>query len=193
MTLKITLATGNNHKVDEINLIARNYNIEFVLPEGEFNPVEDGETFLENAYCKVRHASKNGSTDLYLADDSGLCVEFLNGAPGIKSARYAPSAKERIEKLLKELEGTKKRKAKFVCAMVICNKKGEILFQTQKECRGSILKKEKGSGGFGYDPIFFVDSIQKGMAELTKEEKSKVSHRAQALNEVLNWLKDRII
>lgn len=189
--LKITLATGNKHKVEEINLIARNYNIEFVLPQGNFDPIEDGKTFLENAYCKAKCASESKNTDLYLADDSGLCVEYLNNAPGIKSARYAPTPKERIEKLLDALKGVKDRKAKFVCAMVVCDKQGNILFQTQKECEGFITEKEKGNGGFGYDPIFFVDAVQKGMAELTKEEKSLVSHRAKALRSVLEWISDK--
>ena len=190
---KITLATGNLHKVEEINLIAKDYNIEFVLPKGEFNPVEDGKNFLENAYCKAKCASMIGETDLFLADDSGLCVEALNGEPGIYSARYAPTPKERINKLLKNMEGIENRKAKFICAMVVVDKFGEIKFQFQGECIGSIMKEEKGEGGFGYDPIFFVESENKGMAELTSVEKSKVSHRARALSKVLEWLKNEFI
>ena len=188
--LKITLATGNYHKVEEINLIARDYGIEFVLPEGEFNPVEDSDNFLGNAYCKAKYASNSQTTELYLADDSGLCVEALNGEPGIHSARYAPSAKERINKLLKVMENKENRKAYFTCAMVIVNKKGEIVFEVQKYCHGSILKQEIGTNGFGYDPIFYVDEEQKGMAQLSPERKAIVSHRAKALNEVLKWLKN---
>ena len=188
--LKITLATGNSHKVDEINLIAKDYNIEFVLPKGEFNPVEDSDNFLGNAYCKAKCASKSQSTDLYLADDSGLCVDALNGAPGIYSARYAPSAKERINKLLNVMKDKQNRSAKFVCAMVLVNKNSDILFQTQQECHGSILKEEKGQNGFGYDPIFYVTSEGKGMAQLSDIQKSKVSHRAKALNKVLEWIKN---
>ena len=193
MTFKITLATGNQHKVEEINLIAKDFDIEFVLPSGEFDPIEDGDNFIDNALCKARCASLSQTTELYLADDSGLCVEALDGAPGIHSARYAPSAKERINKLLLVMENIENRKAKFVCAMVIVDKKGNILFKTQQECLGSILKEEKGSGGFGYDPIFFVTEKNKGMAELQKEEKAVVSHRAKALNQVLNWLKNEYI
>ena len=189
----ITLATSNKNKVDEINLIAKDYDIEFILPKGEFDPVEDGKDFIENAYCKAKCASLKGTTELYLADDSGLCVEALDGAPGIYSARYAKTPKERIEKLLDNLKGVEKRDAKFVCAMVITDKKGNIVYKTQGECIGSILKQEKGTGGFGYDPIFFVKSENKGMAELTKEQKAKVSHRAKALNNVLKFLKDEII
>ena len=187
--ITVTLATFNQHKVDEINLIAKNYNIDFILPEGEFNPIEDGNTFLENAYCKAKCASLSKKTKYYLADDSGLCVEALNGEPGIKSARYANTPKERIDKLLKALNNINKRDAKFVCAMVVCDSEGKIVFKTQQECKGYIMQERKGKNGFGYDPVFFVNEKNKGMAELTADEKAKVSHRAKALNEVLNWFK----
>ncbi len=187
---KITLATGNMHKVQEINLIAKQYNIQFVLPEGEFDPIEDGSDFIENAYCKAKEATKSGKTELYLADDSGLCVQALGGAPGIRSARYAPSAQERIDKLLNAMKNIENRDAKFVCAMVVTNKKGEVLFKVQEECLGKILLERKGNNGFGYDPVFFVNSENKGMAELNSDEKAKVSHRAKALNSVLKWLKN---
>ena len=187
--LKITFATGNMHKVEEINLIAKDYNVEFVLPEGEFNPVEDGSTFLENAYCKAKYASKSNTTELYLADDSGLCVEALGGEPGIYSARYAPTPKERIEKLLCAMKDKTNRNAKFKCAMVLCDKEGKVVFEAEKECIGEIMHSPVGEGGFGYDPIFFVKSKQIGMAQLTPEQKAQVSHRARALNCVLEWLK----
>ena len=189
--LKITLATGNKHKVDEINLIAKNFNIEFVLPKGEFNPVEDGSTFLENAYCKAKCASQQGDTDLYLADDSGLCIDYLDGAPGIKSARYESTPQKRIEKVLKKLENVddiNKRSAHFTCAMVVVDKNAKILFQTEKYCFGHILKEQKGENGFGYDPIFYVDEKNCSMAQLTPDEKAHVSHRSRALNDVLKWL-----
>lgn len=191
--LQITLATGNKHKVEEINLIAKEYDIEFVLPFGVFNPIEDKDDFLGNAYCKAKCASLSQTTELYLADDSGLCVEALNGAPGIHSARYAPSAKERINKLLSVMKNVENRNAYFTCAMVIVNKKGEILFETQQYCHGKITKEEKGNNGFGYDPIFFVTSENKGMAELEPNEKARISHRAQALNKVLEWIKNEYI
>ena len=188
--LKITLATGNPHKVEEINLIAKDYNIEFVLPDGEFNPIEDSDDFIGNAYCKAKCASLSKTTELYLADDSGICVEALNNEPGIHSARYAPSAKERINKLLGVMNGIKNRKAYFTCAMVIVDKNASILFQTQQFCHGEILEEEVGTGGFGYDPIFYVKEEEMGMAELTAEKKAQVSHRAKALNEVLKWIKN---
>lgn len=190
--MKITLATGNQHKVDEINLIAKDYDIEFVLPEGEFNPIEDGKDFIENALCKALCASKISNSELFLADDSGLCIEALNGAPGLISARYAPTAKDRINRVLDELKGIENRNAYFTCAMVVVDKSGKVKFKTQQYCYGTILKEEKGQNGFGYDPIFFVNEAQKAMAELSSEEKSKISHRAKALNKVLEWLKNEI-
>ena len=188
--MKITFASSNPHKVEEINLIARDYDIEFILPEGDFDPVEDSDNFIGNATCKVLEAVKSGKTELYLADDSGLCAEALNGEPGIYSARYETTPDKRINKLLKNMENKANRNAKFVCAMVVANKKGEIIFKTQGECKGSIMQERKGQNGFGYDPIFFVDKYQKGMAELAPDEKAKVSHRSVALNSVLNWLKN---
>ncbi len=189
--MKITFASSNPHKVGEINLIAKNYDIEFILPEGNFNPVEDSDNFIGNATCKVLEAVKSGKTELYLADDSGLCVEALNGEPGIYSARYAPSASERIDKLLKNMNGVQNRNAKFICAMVVADKKGSILYKTQGECLGSIMEERKGENGFGYDPVFYVNKYQKGMAQLLPDEKAQVSHRSVALNNVLNWLKNQ--
>lgn len=191
--LKITLATGNPHKVEEINLIAKDYDIEFILPEGEFNPVEDGDNFIENAVCKAKCAANSAKTDLYLADDSGLCVEALDGAPGIHSARYAPSAKERINKLLGVMKDKENRKAYFTCAMVVLDREKNILFKTQEYCHGRILKEETGQNGFGYDPIFYVESEKMGMAQLLPDKKAKVSHRAKALNNVLKWIKEEYL
>ena len=188
--LEITLATSNPHKVKEINLIAKDYNINFILPKGDFDPIEDGKDFIENAKIKARCASKVSDTKYCLADDSGLCVEALNNQPGIYSARYAPTPQERIDKLLNNMKDIKNRDAKFVCAMVLVNNKGEILFETEGQCLGEIMYEQKGKGGFGYDPIFYVKSEKKGMAELSDIEKSKVSHRSRALNNILNWIKN---
>ena len=190
--LKIVLATSNPHKIEEINSVSVPFGIEFVLPDEGFNPIEDGSTFEENSYAKALAAAQceMGERKYFMADDSGLCVDALNGAPGIYSARYAPSAKERINKLLNVMKDKENRSAKFVCAMVLVNKNADILFQTQQECHGSILKEEKGQNGFGYDPIFYVTSQGQGMAELSDVQKSKVSHRAKALNKVLEWIKN---
>ena len=105
--IKVIIATSNPHKLEEINAINKNKNIVFDVIKGDFDPIEDGKTFQENAVIKAKEAAKITKT-YCLADDSGLCVDFLNGAPGIYSARYAPSAKERIEKLLSVMQKARK-------------------------------------------------------------------------------------
>ena len=131
-----------------------------------------------------------------LADDSGLCVEALDGAPGIYSARYADTPQARIDKLLYAISEKENRKAKFVCAMTIVNPDGEIVFQTRGECHGEIARKQSGTNGFGYDPVFIPTISLQGqvqevtIAELSEEEKNKISHRGKALRNVLEFLKN---
>ena len=187
--LKIVLATANPHKVEEINAIIEGLDIEFVLPTEGFDPIENGETFEENALIKAKEANKLTNMPT-LADDSGLCVEALGGLPGIHSARYAQSQQEKIQKLLAELKDVplEKRGAKFVCAMVLLDKNGEILFSDRGECFGKIGFEAKGKNGFGYDPIFIVSGGNLTMAELSEDEKNKISHRAVALQKVINFI-----
>lgn len=187
--MQIVLATSNPHKVEEINAITKNLGVEFVLPPDGFDPIEDAETFEENALLKAKEA--NMLTGMVtLADDSGLCVDFLNGGPGIFSARYADTANGRIEKLLDELKDVpiEERGAHFVCAMVLLDKDGEVLFSDRGECYGKIGFEAKGQNGFGYDPVFIVDGGELAMAELPEEEKNKISHRAHALNKVTKFI-----
>ena len=189
--MKIVFATSNPHKLKEINEITASYglkDVEFILPPQGFDPVEDGKTFEENSLIKAREASKLAGMPA-LADDSGLCVECLNGAPGIYSARYAPTPQERIDKLLDAVAPYENRKAKFVCAMTLTNSDGSVLFADRGECFGEIAHKQAGSGGFGYDPVFLVDG-KNGltMAEISEEEKNEVSHRGRALRKVLDFL-----
>ena len=189
MKQSIVFATGNSHKLQEINEIAKGTGIEFVLPPDSFNPNENGTTFEENSLIKAQEASRL-SKMISLADDSGLCVEALNGAPGIYSARYADSPQERIDKLLSVLKDTDNRNAKFVCAMTLVDKNGNILFQTRGECFGQIAYKQSGVNGFGYDPVFLTKDTdyKQTMAEMTEEEKNKISHRGRALRKVLEFL-----
>lgn len=182
--MKITFATGNAHKLQEIQEIAGDA-VEFVLPPDGFDPVEDGKTFEENSLIKAQEAARLSGM-MSLADDSGLCVEALDGAPGIHSARYAETAQARIDKLLGVLEDTDNRKAKFVCAMTLVDADGKVLFQTRGECHGEIAREQSGVNGFGYDPIFLIG--QKTMAEMQEEEKNEISHRGRALREVLEYL-----
>ncbi len=189
MKQTIVFATGNAHKLQEINEIAQGSDIEFILPPDGFNPIEDGKTFEENSLIKAREAA-HVSGNVSLADDSGLCVEALGGAPGIHSARYAQTAQARIDKLLGVLKDETNRKAKFVCAMTLVDKDGNILFQTRGECQGEISYTQSGTNGFGYDPVFLTKDTEykKTMAEMSEEEKNKISHRGRALRKVLEYL-----
>ncbi len=185
--MKVVFATGNAHKLQEINEIAVGTDIEFVLPPEGFDPVEDGETFEENSLIKAREAARLSGM-MSLADDSGLCVEALNGAPGVYSARYAETAQGRIEKLLDVLKDTDNRKAKFVCVMTLVDADGKVLFQTRGECHGEIAREQSGVNGFGYDPIFLIGSTT--MAEMSEDEKNEISHRGKALRNVLEFLQN---
>lgn len=187
--MKIVFATGNAHKLKEIQEIAKDTGIEFILPDDGFNPIENGETFEENSLIKAKEAARV-SRKISLADDSGLCVDALNGAPGIRSARYAETPQARIDKLLNAINGKTARSAKFVCAMTLVDKNGNILFQTRGECFGKIAEKQSGINGFGYDPIFLTkDTDYKlTMAEMSEEEKNQISHRGRALRDVLKFL-----
>ena len=189
MKQTIVFATGNAHKLQEINEIAQGSDIEFILPPDDFNPIEDGKTFEENSLIKAREAA-HVSGNVSLADDSGLCVEALGGAPGIHSARYAQTAQARIDKLLGVLKDETNRKAKFVCAMTLVDKDGNILFQTRGECQGEISYTQSGTNGFGYDPVFLTKDTEykKTMAEMSEEEKNEISHRGRALRKVLEYL-----
>ena len=181
----IVLATSNPHKVEEINAIFKDIN--FILPPSNFNPIEDGVTFEENSMIKAKEANRLTHM-ITLADDSGLCVDALNGEPGIHSARYAPTAQERINKLLENLNGETNRKAKFVCAMTLLNSDGSVLAQVRGECHGKIDTSQKGLNGFGYDPVFIVDGYNQTMAELSEDEKNLISHRANALKQIAKVL-----
>ena len=128
-----------------------------------------------------------------MADDSGLCVDALNGAPGIHSARYAETPQARIDKLLNAINGKTVRSAKFVCAMTLVDENGKILFKTRGECLGKIAEKQSGQNGFGYDPVFLTKDTDytKTMAEMSEEEKNEISHRGRALRKVLAYLQVR--
>jgi XTP/dITP diphosphohydrolase len=190
--LKIVFATGNLHKLSEINEIAKGSGIEFVLPPKGFNPEENGTTFCENSYIKAKEAAKL-SNNIALADDSGLCVESLNGEPGIYSARYAPTPQERINKLLYNLADKANRNAKFVCAMTLVNSSGEVLSQKIGECHGKISKTQSGTNGFGYDPIFVPENFDITIADMSDDLKNKISHRSIALNKILEFITKNLI
>ena len=192
--MEITLGTGNEHKVFEINTIvkAKGYDdISFVPVKGDFNPTEDGETFEENSLIKARAGAEISKT-LTLADDSGLCIEALNGAPGLYSARYAGAQDEKISRILKELDGVENRKAKFVCYMTLVDGDGNVVHKTSGECHGQIIKERKGVNGFGYDPIFLPDESDITMAEMSEDAKNEISHRGRALAKMLEFISQNL-
>lgn len=184
--MKFIIATHNKHKVEEFRRILEPMGVEVTtadLTEAE----ENGTTFLENAFIKAKSACDETGLPC-VADDSGLCVDCLDGAPGIYSARYA-SETERIPKLLKNMEGVpaEKRGAHFVSAISCVFPNGDVI-EAEGKCFGSIAFESKGCGGFGYDPVFLYGD--KTFAELTGEKKDAVSHRGKSLKEFEEKLKE---
>lgn len=192
--MKLIVATNNAHKLKEIkSILGGEFEEILSLKEAgaELKAEENGSTFEENAIIKARGVG--ASSMAVLADDSGLCVEVLGGAPGVKSARYASEGEENADdasnrrKLLKEMEGKGERKAKFVCAVALLW--GEELYTAEGETEGRILTDERGERGFGYDSIFYSDELGKSFGEAEEEEKNGVSHRGRALKKLLEKLK----
>ncbi|TDN46840.1 XTP/dITP diphosphatase [Scandinavium goeteborgense] len=193
---KVVLATGNAGKVRELASLLNDFGLD-VVAQTELNVEsveETGLTFIENAILKARHAAKVTGLPA-IADDSGLAVDVLGGAPGIYSARYAgedASDQQNLEKLLVALKDVPddKRQAQFHCMLVYMRHAED---PTPLVCHGSwpgvITREAAGNGGFGYDPIFFVPDAGKTAAELSREEKIAVSHRGQALKLLLEALR----
>ena len=189
--VKILLATGNPHKARELSAMLSGCDVEVLTLKdvgfaGEI--IEDGETFEENDEIKARAADSLGY--IGVGDDSGLCVDFLGGAPGVYSARYAGEPcdnSKNNEKLLSEMAGVPedKRGAKFVCVICCVFPDGRKIV-SRGECPGRILTSYAGSGGFGYDPLFYCTERGKSYAEMTEEEKNSVSHRARAMKGFLD-------
>ena len=188
LPLIIVIATRNAGKTDEIRALLRDFPIE-IRNLDDFGPipevVEDGATFEENAYKKASFTARVLGVPA-LADDSGLVVPALDGAPGVHSARYAgPDAtdEERCAKLLKAMENVRDRRAAFECVISIAVPGGSALTY-ESRCEGEITRAPHGTNGFGYDPVFRYPPLGKTFAELTRDEKSGVSHRGKALQEI---------
>jgi len=189
---KIILATGNKGKVRELNAMLKGYYKVISQSDMQVEEVpETGATFIENALIKARNASLQSKLPA-LADDSGLQVEALNGAPGIYSARYAGEGatdKDNIEKLILNMDQHSNRKAHFCCAMVFvesANDMNPIIIEKQWE--GELLREPIGINGFGYDPIFYLRDHECSSAQLEPEIKNEISHRGQALSDLLKQL-----
>lgn len=190
MKQKLIVATGNPGKLQEMQEYLTGLDWELHLKPPEIDIEETGQTFMENACLKASQVAKRLG-EWAIADDSGLAVEALNGAPGLYSARYGNSDQERIERLLNELGNQDNRQAQFVCAIAIARPDGSIALQSEGICQGEILKTPQGNEGFGYDPIFYVPPYQQTFAQMTPELKRDVSHRGQAFALLLPQLKQR--
>ncbi|KAF3887610.1 MULTISPECIES: RdgB/HAM1 family non-canonical purine NTP pyrophosphatase [Nostocales] len=186
MTL-LVVATGNPGKLREMQAYLANANWELTLKPQELEVEETGETFAANACLKASQVAK-ATGNWAIADDSGLQVDALNGAPGVYSARYGTTDSDRIARLLRELGDTPNREAQFVCAIAIARPDGTIALQTEGICHGEILYEPRGTGGFGYDPVFYVPQMQLTYAEMTPEMKRSISHRGKAFDTLLQKL-----
>lgn len=199
----LVIATKNKNKLREFREILSGTDL-VVKSLDDFGPIpeaiEDGETFDENAYKKAIHTAKVLGLPA-IADDSGLCVDALDGAPGVYSARYAgekATDQDNIKKLLTNLKDKTNRKASFQCVLSIAVPSGPALTYEGK-CDGIIIDEPRGENGFGYDPIFYFEEFGKTFAELSSDQKHAVSHRGKALAEVRaeadkikKWLDQRI-
>lgn len=184
--MEFVLASNNKKKIKELNEIlskklpdVKVLSLADIGFEGEI--VEDGKTFAENAKIKASVPASLGY--IGIGDDSGLCVDYLGGEPGIYSARYSGLGDEgNIEKLLENLKGvpTERRTAHFVCSICCVFPDGKVI-TAEGKAHGIILEERHGQGGFGYDPVFYFPSLGKTFSEISQEEKNKISHRANAL------------
>lgn len=192
--MRIIAATKNTGKIREIESIFNELGITVVSQHEEGLDVdieETGDCFEKNALIKARAVAML-CDDIVMADDSGLCIEALDGKPGIYSARYAgenATDEDKINKILSEMDEQKNRKAKFVTAVAVILPNGKELI-TKGEVNGTILREPEGENGFGYDPIFYCDELEKTFAQATDEEKNSVSHRGRALKKMYEKLKE---
>ena len=186
---RLLIASGNAGKILEISALLTPLGIksisasQFNLPE----PEENGKTFAENSLIKAKFYGEKTKI-VALADDSGLCIEAMNGEPGIHSARFAqknfPEAFEKISKKIKE-----NPRAYFVCNLTIFDPEKNFSISFEGRVDGSLIFPPRGTKGFGYDPIFIKDGMMKTFGEIDPQEKDQISHRGEAFKKLINWLK----
>lgn len=184
----VVVATGNPGKLKEMQVYLDDLGWQLELKPDNLDVDETGITFLENARLKATEVAK-ALGKWAIADDSGLAVNALGGAPGIYSARYADSDRARIDRLLRELAGCGDRSAQFICALALANPQGDIVLETEGLCPGEILTEPRGMGGFGYDPIFYVPALGKSFAEMLPQQKDAISHRGVAFVQLMPQLR----
>ena len=187
--MALVFATNNQNKLKEVKSKLKAEILGLADIHCNEDIEETGKTFEENAFIKAKYVLDKYGYDCF-ADDSGLEVEALDGAPGVYSARYAGehgNAEANMNKLLENLKGIGNRKARFVTVICLINKENTLYFRG--EINGTIINKKRGNDGFGYDPIFVPDGFNLTFAEMTLEEKNKMSHRALALEKMTQHLR----
>jgi XTP/dITP diphosphohydrolase len=198
--MRVLIASSNKGKLRDFAAVASLHGVEVdLIPNFAMLPiaVEDGETFEENARKKAEHYSRYLTGELVLADDSGLAVDALNGAPGVRSARYASAGDEEDgnsdddannAKVLHEMKDVpdQKRTARFMCVIAVA-RDGKTVATFHGKAKGVLLRELRGAGGFGYDPMFYFLELKKTFAELSPTEKAAVSHRGQAFAKFMEW------
>lgn len=194
---EIVVATKNKGKLKEFKVLFESLGIE-VFSLGDFQdivePEETGLTFMDNALLKARYYAAKLNKPC-VADDSGIAVMALGGAPGVYSARYAgvhsdDAANNNL--LLQNMHGIKERDCKFICALALVDADGELIANATGECRGILLEAPLGSNGFGYDPLFYSPELNKTLAQADMQEKNSVSHRAKALRILADKLSGKL-
>ncbi|HOR09876.1 MAG TPA: non-canonical purine NTP diphosphatase [Bacteroidales bacterium] len=191
--MELVFATNNKHKIKEINdLLDDNFTILGLADTGITEDIpEEAETLEENALFKARYVHEKTGLNVF-ADDTGLEVPSLGGAPGVHSARYAGESKsfdDNIEKLLREMKDMTERSARFRTVIALILDGSEYLFEGMVE--GEIIMERRGSGGFGYDPVFLASGYDLTFAEIPLSEKNRVSHRAKAMRKLIGFLSDQ--
>ena len=193
---KLVIASGNAGKIKEFRAYLADLGVTLVAKPDNIDVEETGATFIENAHLKASQVAI-ATNEWAIADDSGLEVTALNGAPGVLSARYADTDSDRINRVLQELAAYEldhqpNREAQFVCAIAIASPDGAIAADAIGICKGAIADSSRGNGGFGYDPIFLVTELQQTFGEIPPEVKAKISHRAEALAILRSKLKSLV-
>lgn len=186
--VSVVVATGNPGKLQEMQAYLADLGWSLELKPPEIEVEETGQTFLENARLKASQVAQ-ATQQWAIADDSGLMVDALGGAPGLYSARYGRTDADRIERVLSELGTSTDRRAQFICAIALARPDGAIALETEGICPGEILTAPQGQAGFGYDPIFYLPDQGKTFAEMSPEQKHHWSHRGVAFRQLMPELR----
>ena len=184
---KLYLASKNLGKIEEYKKLLLSVNCQLLLQPDSIDVQENGITFRENAIKKASEVSKK-TRNYAISDDSGICIDALDGKPGIYSSRYAHNDQKRIERVLNELEGEENRSAFFIANVCVCSPTGNVILESEAKCFGNIILKPRGNSGFGYDPIFEEVSSKLTFAEMNNKLKDSCSHRGKAIKKIIPQL-----